>query len=50
VPIKLFAQIRGDVLGNPNLGYALAFGMIAITVIANTVYIVLRVRSERWLK
>ena len=50
VPIKLFAQIRGDVLGNPNLGYALAFGMILITVIANTIYIVLRVRSERWLK
>jgi putative spermidine/putrescine transport system permease protein len=50
VPIKLFAQIRGDVLGNPNLGYALAFGMILITVIANTLYIWLRVRSERWLK
>ena len=50
VPIKLFAQIRGDVLGNPNLGYALAFGMILITVCANTLYIWLRVRSERWLK
>lgn len=50
VPIKLFAQIRGDVLGNPNLGYALAFGMIVITGIANVIYIVLRVRSERWLK
>jgi len=50
VPIKLFAQIRGDVLGNPNLGFALAFGMILITVLANTIYIVLRVRSERWLK
>ncbi len=50
IPIKLFAQIRGDVLGNPNLGYALAFGMIVITGIANTVYIVLRARSERWLK
>ncbi|WP_135447633.1 MULTISPECIES: ABC transporter permease [Tabrizicola] len=50
VPIKLFAQIRGDVLGNPNLGFALAFGMIVITVIANTLYIWLRVRSERWLK
>lgn len=50
VPIKLFAQIRGDVLGNPNLGYALAFGMILITAAANTIYIVLRVRSERWLK
>ena len=50
VPIKLFAQIRGDVLGNPNLGYALAFGMSLITGIANVIYIVLRVRSERWLK
>ena len=50
VPIKLFAQIRGDVLGNPNLGYALAFGMIVITGIANFLYIWLRARSERWLK
>ncbi|MFN3723422.1 MAG: ABC transporter permease [Paracoccaceae bacterium] len=50
VPIKLFAQIRGDVLGNPNLGYALAFGMIVITGVANFLYIWLRVRSERWLK
>ncbi|MFZ1467627.1 MAG: ABC transporter permease subunit [Paracoccaceae bacterium] len=50
VPIKLFAQIRGDVLGNPNLGYALAFGMIVITGIANAIYIWLRARSERWLK
>jgi putative spermidine/putrescine transport system permease protein len=50
VPIKLFAQIRGDVLGNPNLGYALAFGMIVITALANVTYIVLRTRSERWLK
>lgn len=50
VPILLFAQIRGDVLGNPYLGYALAFGMIVVTGIANTIYIVLRARSERWLK
>ena len=50
VPIKLFAQIRGDVLGNPNLGYALAFGMIVLTGIANLIYITLRSRSERWLK
>ncbi len=50
VPILLFAQIRGDVLGNPHLGYALAFGMIVITGIANTIYIWLRARSERWLK
>lgn len=50
VPIQLFAQIRGDVLGNPHLGYALAFGMIVITGIANAIYIILRTRSERWLK
>jgi putative spermidine/putrescine transport system permease protein len=50
VPIVLFAQIRGDVLGNPHLGYALAFGMIVVTAIANFVYIWLRARSERWLK
>jgi len=49
-PILLYAQIRGDVLGSPNLGYALAFGMIVITGIANAIYIWLRSRSERWLK
>ncbi len=50
VPILLFAQIRGDVLGDPHLGYALAFGMIVVTGIANTIYIWLRARSERWQK
>lgn len=50
VPIVLFAQIRGDVLGNPHLGYALAFGMIVVTAIANFAYIWLRARAERWLK
>lgn len=50
VPIQLYAQIRGDVLGNPNLGYAMAFGMIVVTAIANVLYIVLRIRAERWLK
>jgi putative spermidine/putrescine transport system permease protein len=50
VPILLFAQIRGDVLQDPHLGYALAFGMIVITGIANFIYIWLRSRSERWIK
>ncbi|MBL0936723.1 MAG: ABC transporter permease subunit [Rhizobiaceae bacterium] len=50
VPILLFAQIRGDVLQDPHLGYALAFGMIVITGIANFVYIWLRSRAERWIK
>lgn len=50
VPILLYAQIRGDVLHNPGLGAALALGMIAITAIANVLYIVVRTRAERWLK
>ncbi len=50
VPILLYAQIRGDVLHNPNLGYAIAFGMIFITGLANVFYIWFRTRSERWLK
>jgi putative spermidine/putrescine transport system permease protein len=50
LPIVLFAQIRGDVLQDPHLGFAIAFGMIVITGIANVTYIVLRSRSERWLK
>lgn len=50
VPIQLYAQIRGDVLHNANLGYALAFGMIVVTGISNIIYISLRVRAERWQK
>ena len=47
VPILLYAQIRGDVLHNPNLGYAMAMGMILITGLANAGYMVLRSKSER---
>lgn len=50
VPILLYAQIRGDVLHNPNLGYALALGMIVITGLSNVLYIWLRSRAERWQK
>jgi putative spermidine/putrescine transport system permease protein len=50
VTILLFAQIRGDVLHNQNLGYALALGMILITGLSNAAYIWLRARSERWLR
>ena len=50
VTILLYAQIRGDVLHNQNLGYALALGMILITGLSNGAYIWLRARSERWLK
>jgi len=50
VTILLYAQIRGDVLHDQNLGYALALGMILITGFSNGAYIWLRTRSERWLR
>jgi putative spermidine/putrescine transport system permease protein len=50
VPIQLYAQIRGDVLHNANLGYAIALGMVVITGISNFLYIWLRMRAERWQK
>ena len=50
VPILLFQQIRGNVLYNPNLGYALALGMILIMALSNTLYFILRRRAERWRK
>jgi putative spermidine/putrescine transport system permease protein len=50
VPILLFAQIRGDVLGDRGLGAALAVGMIVICALANVIYLVVRTRAERWLK
>jgi putative spermidine/putrescine transport system permease protein len=50
VPILLYAQIRGDVLHNANLGYAIALGMIVITGVSNVLYLMLRMRAERWQK
>ena len=48
ITILLYAQIRGDVLHDQNLGYALALGMIVITGLSNGAYIWLRARSDRW--
>ena len=50
ITILLYAQIRGDVLHNQNLGYALALGMILITGLSNGTYIWLRGRAERWMR
>jgi putative spermidine/putrescine transport system permease protein len=50
VPIVLFQQIRGNVLYNPNLGYALALGMVVIMGVSNALYLLLRNRAERWQK
>jgi putative spermidine/putrescine transport system permease protein len=50
ITIQLYAQIRGDVLHDQNLGYAMALGMIVITGGSNAIYIWLRHRGERWLR
>jgi putative spermidine/putrescine transport system permease protein len=48
--IVIGAQIRGDVLNNPGLGYALALGMVVVMAISITGYSLLQRRSEKWLR
>jgi putative spermidine/putrescine transport system permease protein len=50
VPILIGQQIRGDVLNNPNEGYALAFGMVVIMAVCITGYSILQRRTVKWLK
>jgi putative spermidine/putrescine transport system permease protein len=50
VPILIGAQMSGDVLHNPNLGYTLAMGMVAIMAVSIGIYSLLQRRSERWLR
>jgi len=50
VTILIGQQIRGDVLGNPNLGYALALGMVVIMGVTISGYTILQRRTARWLK
>ena len=50
VTLVITAQIRGDVLHNPGLGYAVAMGMVVVIGISILFYSVLQRRAERWLK
>jgi putative spermidine/putrescine transport system permease protein len=50
VTLVISSQIRGDVLHNPGLGYALAMGMVAIMGASIALYSVLQRRAERWLR
>ena len=50
VTILIGAQIRGDVLHDPGLGYALAMGMVVIMAASIAVYSWLQRRTERWLR
>ena len=50
VTIQIGAQIRGDVLHNTGLGYAMAMGMVIIMAVSLTLYSWLQKVSERWLR
>jgi len=50
VTILIGQQIRGDVLNNPNEGYALALGMVVVMGITIVGYNLLQRRTARWLK
>jgi putative spermidine/putrescine transport system permease protein len=48
--ILIGRQIRGEVLQNPNLGYAVAVGMVVIMSVSIMVYSWLQRKTERWLR
>jgi putative spermidine/putrescine transport system permease protein len=50
VTIVIGSQLRGDVLGDQGLGYALTLGAVFVMAIAIAVSTVLQRRTERWLK
>jgi putative spermidine/putrescine transport system permease protein len=50
VTVLIGAQVRGDVLHNPGLGYALALGMVVVMAITVVAYTWLRRRTSRWLR
>jgi putative spermidine/putrescine transport system permease protein len=50
VTIVIGSELRGDVLGDPGLGYALALGMVVIMALAIIGYTSLQRRTERWIK
>jgi len=50
VTVVIGSQIKGDILHNVNLGYALALGMVIVMSLAMLIYYLLRRRSERWLR
>jgi len=49
VTILIGAQIRGDVLHDPSLGYALATGMVVIMALTTVAGGALRRRASRWM-
>ncbi len=49
-PILIGAQIRGDVLHDPNLGYALALGMVFLMTLLIFIYSWLQKTYSRWMQ
>jgi putative spermidine/putrescine transport system permease protein len=50
VTILIGQQIRGDVLNNPNEGYALALGMVVVMALTIFGYNILQRRTTKWMK
>lgn len=48
--LVITAQMSGDVLFNPGLGYAVAMGMVIIMGLSIAGYSILQRRAERWLR
>ena len=50
VPILIGAYYQGNVLDNPHLAQALAFGMFVVLAVMMIVYVPLQRRAARWAK
>jgi putative spermidine/putrescine transport system permease protein len=48
--LVITAQMSGDVLFNPGLGYAVAMGMVIVMGLCILAYSILQRRAERWLR
>jgi putative spermidine/putrescine transport system permease protein len=48
VPIQIGAVLNGNVLSDPQLGYALALGMIVVIAVAMVIYALAQRRAGRW--
>ena len=50
VPIQIGAYYSGNVLDNPHLAQAMAFGMFVVLAVMMVVYVPLQRRAQRWAK
>ena len=50
VPILIGQNLGGDVLSNPHLSQALAFGMIVVIAISLALYAIVQRRTSRWMR